>query len=57
MLPREIDYNQIGSLSTEVRQRLIKERPETLGDASRLPGITPAAVTAVLAHVKKKSFT
>jgi tRNA uridine 5-carboxymethylaminomethyl modification enzyme len=57
VLPAWLDYNEVGSLSTEVRQRLLKARPETLGDAARMPGITPAALTAVLAHVKKKSFT
>ena len=57
ILPFDLDYGQVGSLSTEVRQKLIAARPETLGDAARLPGMTPAAVTAVLAHVKKKCFT
>ncbi len=57
VLPSAIDYGQVGSLSTEVRMKLSAARPETLGDAARIPGITPAAVTAVLAHVKKKCFT
>jgi tRNA uridine 5-carboxymethylaminomethyl modification enzyme len=57
LLPAELDYAQVGSLSTEVRMKLSAARPETLGDASRIPGVTPAAVTAVLAHVKKKCFT
>ena len=56
-LPPHLDYGQVGSLSTEVRQKLATVRPETLGDAARIPGMTPAAVTAVLAHVKKKCFT
>ena len=56
-LPAHLDYDQVGSLSTEVRQKLSAARPETLGDAARIPGMTPAAVTAVLAHVKKKCFT
>ena len=53
----DLDYTQVGSLSTEVRQKLMNAKPETLGDAARLPGMTPAAVTAVLAYVKKKCFT
>ena len=57
VLPSSLDYADVGSLSTEVRQKLSMVRPETLGDAARIPGMTPAAVTAVLAHVKKKCFT
>ena len=53
VLPPDLDYTQVGSLSTEVRQKLQQARPETLGDAARIPGMTPAAVTAVLAFVKK----
>ena len=52
-LPPDLDYTQVGSLSTEVRLKLAAARPETLGDAGRLPGMTPAAVTALLAFVKK----
>ena len=53
VLPVDLDYTQVGSLSTEVRLKLAAARPETLGDAGRLPGMTPAAVTALLAFVKK----
>ena len=56
-LPPTLDYEQVGSLSTEIRLKLSALRPETLGDAARIPGMTPAAVTAVLAHVKKRCFT
>lgn len=52
-LPAGLDYSQIGSLSTEVRQKLEKARPATLGAASRIPGVTPAAVTALLRFVKQ----
>lgn len=54
-LPENLDYGQIGSLSNEVRERLEQSRPTTLGAASRIPGVTPAAVVALLRHVKKKA--
>lgn len=50
-LPADLDYGKVGSLSTEARQRLEQARPETLGAAARLPGVTPAAITALLHHV------
>ncbi len=53
-LPGDLDYDAIGSLSNEVRSKLKAARPETLADAGRIPGITPAALTALLGHVKKK---
>lgn len=52
-LPESLDYSQVMGLSAEVREKLAKARPATLGAAARLPGITPAALTALLAHVKK----
>ena len=52
-LPVDLDYSQVGSLSNEVRSKLELARPETLGAASRIPGVTPAAVVALLRHVKK----
>ncbi len=54
-LPADLDYGQIGSLSNEVRQKLENVRPATLGAASRIPGVTPAAVVALLRHVKRKA--
>lgn len=54
-LPEELDYKTIGSLSNEVRQKLEQVRPETLGAAARIPGVTPAAVIALLRHVKRPS--
>ena len=54
-LPEDLDYSLVGSLSNEVRERLKQVRPETLGAASRIPGVTPAAVIALLRHVKKKA--
>jgi tRNA uridine 5-carboxymethylaminomethyl modification enzyme len=52
-LPAGLDYRGIGGLSAEMRERLAAAQPPTLGAASRVPGVTPAAVTAVLAHVRK----
>lgn len=55
-LPAELDYHQVKALSFEVRQKLSKHRPETLGQASRLSGITPAAISLLLIHLKKGRF-
>nr|WP_315496734.1 tRNA uridine-5-carboxymethylaminomethyl(34) synthesis enzyme MnmG [uncultured Rhodoferax sp.] len=55
-LPTELDYMQVGALSIEARQRLSKYRPETLGQASRLSGITPATISLLLIHLKKGNF-
>jgi tRNA uridine 5-carboxymethylaminomethyl modification enzyme len=52
-LPQDIDYETIGGLSTEARQRLAGAQPETLGAASRISGVTPAALVALLRHVKR----
>ncbi len=54
IIPDTIDYKLIGSLSTEVVQKLEMARPQTLGAASRIPGVTPAAVIALLRHVQKR---
>ena len=53
-LPHWLDYAHVGGLSNEVRDKLEIVRPETLGAASRIPGVTPAAIMALLRHVKKK---
>jgi tRNA uridine 5-carboxymethylaminomethyl modification enzyme len=53
-LPENIDYGDVGGLSNEVRQRLRDVRPETLGQAARIPGLTPAAVSLLLVHLKKR---
>lgn len=52
-LPQNLDYSLVGSLSAEVRQKLELARPNTLGAAARIPGVTPAAVIALLRFVKK----
>jgi len=53
-LPSDLDYAEIGSLSNEVRQKLQTARPATLGAASRIPGVTPAAVVSLLRYVKRR---
>ncbi|PWR20654.1 tRNA uridine-5-carboxymethylaminomethyl(34) synthesis enzyme MnmG [Zavarzinia compransoris] len=53
-LPADLDYGQIGGLSAEIRLKLSAGRPPTLGAAARISGVTPAALTALLAHVKKR---
>jgi tRNA uridine 5-carboxymethylaminomethyl modification enzyme len=52
-LPLELDYAQITALSFEARQKLTAQRPETLGQASRISGITPASISLLLIHLKK----
>ncbi|MDQ5898122.1 MAG: tRNA uridine 5-carboxymethylaminomethyl modification enzyme [Pseudomonadota bacterium] len=55
-LPPDLDYAQVTALSFEVRQKLDRHRPETLGQASRLSGVTPAAISLLLVHLKKNRF-
>jgi len=52
-LPADLDYSLLTGLSMEVRQRLQKARPETLGQAARLQGITPAAISVLLIYAKR----
>jgi len=53
-LPADLDYRALAGLSHEVRQRLTEARPATLGQAGRIPGVTPAAVSILLVHLKKR---
>ncbi|HEY9548076.1 MAG TPA: tRNA uridine-5-carboxymethylaminomethyl(34) synthesis enzyme MnmG, partial [Kiloniellaceae bacterium] len=53
-LPGDLDYRDVGGLSTEVEQLLAIAQPATLGAASRMPGMTPAAALALLRFVKKR---
>ena len=53
-LPPELDLDAVGSLSTEVREKLRRARPATLGAAARISGVTPAALTALLRHVRRR---
>ncbi|TDS81524.1 tRNA uridine-5-carboxymethylaminomethyl(34) synthesis enzyme MnmG [Comamonas sp. JUb58] len=55
-LPAELDYMQVTALSFEVRQKLQTHRPETLGQASRISGVTPAAISLLMVHLKKGGF-
>ncbi|MDY7577247.1 tRNA uridine-5-carboxymethylaminomethyl(34) synthesis enzyme MnmG [Herbaspirillum sp. RTI4] len=52
-LPLDLDYMEVSSLSIEVRQKLNQHKPETLGQASRIAGVTPAALSLLLVHLKK----
>ena len=52
-LPEELDFSTISGLSNEVRQKLAAQRPATLGQAARIPGVTPAAVSLLLVHLKR----
>ena len=52
-IPEDIDYSQVAGLRKEIVQKLTKFKPMTLGQASRLEGITPAAITALLVHIEK----
>jgi len=55
-LPQDIDYERVHGLSNEARQKLVAARPETLGQASRLEGMTPSAVSLLLVHLKKRQL-
>ena len=54
-LPAELDYSGVGGLSNEVRDKLTAIRPLTLGQAARIEGVTPGALTALLAHVRRRA--
>lgn len=55
-LPLDLDYMQVAALSIEARQKLNRHRPETLGQASRISGITPATISLLLIHLKRGKF-
>jgi len=56
VLPAELDYAAVTALSFEVRQRLAQHRPATLGQASRISGVTPAAISLLLVHLRRGRF-
>ncbi len=56
LLPEQLDYAAVQGLSNEVRQKLQEQRPVTIGHASRIPGMTPAAISLLLVHLKKQSM-
>ena len=53
VLPANLDYNQLGSVSAEAKELLIKHRPATLGAAARINGVTPPVLMVLLKHVRK----
>jgi tRNA uridine 5-carboxymethylaminomethyl modification enzyme len=53
VLPDELDYSSVRGLSFEARQKLVATRPATLGDAARIPGVTPATISLLLVHLKR----
>jgi tRNA uridine 5-carboxymethylaminomethyl modification enzyme len=54
-LPEDMDYSQVHGLSIEVRQKLTQHKPQTVGQASRISGVTPVAITLILVYLKRKS--
>ncbi len=55
-IPQELNFNDVKGLSNEVKQKLLDTTPETIGQASRIPGVTPAAISILLIHLKKCSM-
>ena len=53
VIPDDLDYAQVRGLSSEVRQKLSAQRPQTLGQAGRISGVTPAAISLLLVHLKR----
>src|SRR5882757_5937507 len=56
LLPGDLDYLQVAGLSHEVRQKFSETRPVTVGQAARIPGVTPAAISLLLVHLKKRTL-
>jgi tRNA uridine 5-carboxymethylaminomethyl modification enzyme len=56
VLPADLDYGAVAGISNEVRQKLAQHRPQTIGQASRIQGITPAAISLLLIHLKRSSL-
>jgi tRNA uridine 5-carboxymethylaminomethyl modification enzyme len=54
-LPADLDYETVRGLSIEVRQKLAAQRPETIGQAARISGVTPAAISLLLVHLKRRA--
>ena len=56
IIPAGIDYEKLSGLSNEIKSKLIKVQPKTLGQAIRIDGVTPAAVIILLSHIKKLRY-
>ena len=56
-LPKDIDYVKVNGLSNEVKQKLTESRPSTIGQASRISGVTPASISILLVHLKKRNIS
>jgi tRNA uridine 5-carboxymethylaminomethyl modification enzyme len=54
-LPQPLDYSQVRGLSSEVEEKLSRSQPTTIGQASRIPGVTPAAISLLLVHLKRRA--
>ena len=54
-IPSDIDFNLVGSLSNEAKEIFLKARPETIAQAASLPGITPAAIGAIIVYLRSKA--
>lgn len=55
-IPEDFNYEEVSGLSNEMKQKFVMQRPETIAQASRIPGVTPAAISLVLVYMKKASF-
>ncbi len=53
-LPLDFDYAGVYGLSTEVREKFLRVRPSSLGQAARIPGVTPAAISLLMIHLKRR---
>jgi tRNA uridine 5-carboxymethylaminomethyl modification enzyme len=54
LIPQDISYHELAALSTEMKEKLSKFMPATIGAASRIPGVTPAAIIAIISHIRKR---
>jgi tRNA uridine 5-carboxymethylaminomethyl modification enzyme len=52
-IPNRLDYGQVHSLSNEIREKLTKQRPTNLGQAQRIPGMTPSAIFALMVYLRR----
>jgi tRNA uridine 5-carboxymethylaminomethyl modification enzyme len=55
-LPADFLYDQVVGLTAEVREKLVRIKPQTVGQAARIPGMTPAAISIILVHLKKRKL-